>query len=508
MEPKITRNDISTGAMRDFARLSGRQALLLALLLAALLVALALTNAAHAAPHTEYVVTSALNSNVCDANACTLRGAINAANANPGQDTIKFNLPDAACNTGACLITLNSQLPVLTDSVIIDGYTQSGASPNTLAVGNDAVLRVMLKANTNMNGFVVQGDQSEIRGLAMTGFGIAIQLDSHSNIVEGNFIGTNVTGTGAGSKNTAAVWVNGGEHNRIGGTTAAARNLFSGNDIGIVIDGKYAVVQGNYVGTNASGTAAILNQEGIRALGGHSATIGGAGKLARNVIAANDNLGIYLTNSAKAFTIQNNFIGIGADGKAALGNYVGIVIDGLSINNVIRANRIANNVTQAVRINDSGAPANNAVITRNAIYNNGGLGIDIKNDGVTPNDAGDGDTGPNYLQNFPVVKKAFTRNGKTIVRGVLLSQPNETYRIELFLNVDCNAAEPNDYGEGKKFLGAVNVTTDAMGKAKFKLIKNKAYPVGRLVTATATYQYQNYPDATSEFSKCVAITAQ
>lgn len=505
MEPRLTNNDIANGTLRDFPALTPRQILFALSFLVAILALLFLAPATHAAPDAKYTVNTILDNTTCDAGLCSLRGAILAANATAGKDTIKFNIPDGSCSLGTCTIGLNSALPFITAPVIIDGYTQPGASANTLTIGNDAHLRIRLNANVAMNGLVVQADNSVIRGLVMNNFTIAIHLQSDNNRVEGNFIGTNSTGTGVGGKNTIGIYVD-GESNRIGDTTAAARNLISGNDIAILIANKYTNVQGNYIGTDAAGMNAVLNQEGIRLTGGHSSVIGGKGKLGRNVISGNDNVGIYIQNGAQATTMQNNLIGLTANAKGALGNNgSGIIIDGVSSNNLIMRNKIANNNGAGIRINDSGAPASNAVITRNSIFDNDALGIDLKNNGVTLNDAGDNDTGPNYLQNFPVIEAVNSATGTTTIKGQLNSKPGESYRIEFFISPECNLGDPNNYGEGKKYVGTADVKAKANGTAKFKFIKNKSYPSGQFITATATHLFDGYPDYTSEFSQCYML---
>ena len=510
METKITRNEISNRTLRDFSVLSGRQALWLTMILATLLLALVLASSAHASPNVDLVVNNAgdiLQDGVCDAAQCTLREAINAANATTGvKETIKFNIPNtpAFCSVGICTITTNSALPFITDPVVIDGYTQPGASANTQVVGNDAALRIRLKPNGAQNGLVIQGGNSQVRGLVFNDYVIAIHLDSNNNTIAGNFIGTNVAGTAAGGKNTVGIY-DGGDENVIGGNTAAARNLISGNDVALTLAGRYSKVQGNYIGTNAQGLAAIPNQEGILTQDGHSVLIGGKGKLARNIISGNGETAISLANSVGGYTVQGNLLGVGADGKTALGNESAIYIAGLSSNHLIKANKIANNSNFVVHIANGGVGATNAVITRNSIYNNDDLGIDLGGAGVQMNDADDSDTGPNYLQNFPVVNFAKAANGKTTIKGQLTSRPNETYRIEFFVNPSCNDAAPNDYGEGKKYIGAVTVTTNAQGIAKFKFIKNKIFGTSSYLTTTATHLYQGVPEYTSEFSKCFTI---
>jgi hypothetical protein len=130
-----------------------------------------------------------------DSGAGSLRQAILDANANAGADTIVFNIPGTSIKT----IHLLSELPAITEQVTIDGYTQPGASPNTLAVGDNAVLKIQIEGSAPPNtakGLTVNADNTTIRGLVLNRFGdSAILLTRSFNVVEGNFIGTNAAGT-------------------------------------------------------------------------------------------------------------------------------------------------------------------------------------------------------------------------------------------------------------------------------------------------------------------------
>jgi hypothetical protein len=133
----------------------------------------------------------------------------------------------------------------------------------------------------------------------------------------------------------------------------------------------------------------------------------------------------------------------------------------------------------------------------NAIHDNGGLGIDLADDGLTPNDPGDADTGSNHRQNFPVLTAAVT-GGSTQVQGNLNSLPGITFRLEFFSDTTCTAG-----AEGRTFLVAQDVTTDSGGNAAFSVTPPSPVPAGRAVTATATDPAGN----TSEFAACVAVQA-
>ena len=134
----------------------------------------------------------------------------------------------------------------------------------------------------------------------------------------------------------------------------------------------------------------------------------------------------------------------------------------------------------------------------NTIYNNGRLGIDLGNDRVTPNDTGDSDTGPNNLQNFPVLTHATIVGGNLKVRGSLNSTANTTFRIEVFAN---SAADSSGYGEGQRYLGSFDVTTDGSGNVNFAHVFTASITPGEKISATATNLTTNN---TSEFAQCYA----
>ena len=157
------------------------------------------------------------------------------------------------------------------------------------------------------------------------------------------------------------------------------------------------------------------------------------------------------------------------------------------------ANTIAFNGLDGVEIN--GSSAGNEV-SRNSIFSNAGLGVDLGNDGVTPNDARDTDEGPNTLQNKPIIRSAKTVSGKTTIKGKLNSTPNKTYTIEFYSNPKGN--------EGKKFIGETSVTTRRDGLRSFTFTPSRAVAVGQTITATAT---RNSTGDTSEFSAPKKVVA-
>ena len=158
-------------------------------------------------------------------------------------------------------------LPAITDPVTLNGYTQPGSSSNTLAVGDDAVLQIELSGVTSGGtGIAITGGGSTIRGLVIHNFAPAMTMDTAGgNTVAGNFIGTDATGTVAlGNSGFGTVAVSGVSDNHIGGATPADRNLISGNggSFAVLLSGASAssnFVQGNYIGVDVTGTAALAN---------------------------------------------------------------------------------------------------------------------------------------------------------------------------------------------------------------------------------------------------------
>ncbi len=191
--------------------------------------------------------------NALDSGAGSFRAALTQVNAdaNPGTDKIKF----AISGTGPFVIQPLTALPAITHPVVIDGYTQAGAQPNTLAVGDNAVLMVQLDGTLAgaVDGLAISAGGSTVKGLSITNFVNSIDLTSGGNdAIQGNFLG--LTPGGQTGVQGSAVIVNGAGGNEIGGTSSAARNVIDGNAYGVEISGPNNSVQGNYVDSDPSGT--------------------------------------------------------------------------------------------------------------------------------------------------------------------------------------------------------------------------------------------------------------
>ena len=254
-------------------------------------------------------------------------------------------------------------------------------------------------------------------------------------------------------------------------------------------------IEGNWIGLDATGNAALPNRYGVWIDGAAQTLVGGD---FGNAIGGN-NAGVLIQDaSATGNTIASNVIGLGIDGLTAVGNGSGIQIEDASNNTIgglAGGNVIRYNLTGILV---SGASTGNSILS-NQISDNLGLGIDLfGTSGVTANDTDDPDTGANDLQNFPVLTSAVSDEGDTSVDGTLNSTPSSSFTVQLFANSACDTSL---HGEGDLLVGTVDVNTDATGDGSFTVSIGDR-PVGTVITATAT----NAAGSTSEFSECRTVT--
>lgn len=474
---------------------------------AATVLSALLAPAAWAATITVNDSSDALHSSGCAATGtgtCSLRDAMTFANSNPGADLIRFNIPGFGLHT----ITPTSSFPVLNDDagVTIDGYSQPGSIPNTLFFGDNAVLQIEIDGSSTPSGgsgMISATSNNTIRGLVMNRYLIAdcVAVFGDNNVIEGNFLGTDPTGLIA-RPCRGALQV-GGMNNVIGGPNPASRNVLVAQSLNVVdlVFGS-SVFQGNYVGTNRTGTAGLGSPFHGVTISGDGNVIGGDTPGAGNLISGNGAMvgdGILILSSNN--TVAGNLIGTNAmgDGPIPNGGY-GIHVIENTFNNSIRGNLIAFNELAGVKVGHfSDAISSRNAISANSIRSNGGLGIDLGNEGVTANDHCDPDTGPNNLQNFPVLLSAAPGTASIAIRGTLDSAPSTSYRIEFFSNPVCDSS---GHGEGQTFLGSTLVTTDPSCGASFNVTLPVSVGPREKLTATATDPDGN----TSEFSACISVS--
>lgn len=411
---------------------------------------------ARIAPATIWV-TSVADSIALDG-AVTLREAITAANTNQpagdapagdaGLDTVGFNIPGA----GVHAIALLSALPAISEAVILDATTQPGAVQNP-TFNNPYQPLIALNGKNVGGGFPIPGlklvgNGTTVKGLAFHDFsGAGILVESDGNVIARNYIGLNPESAFRAAGNHGnGITVN-GDANLIGSRT----DNFDGNHIwnnagdGLEINGSDNVALGNFIGV----------EQTIH------------GMIAR-------------PNGGDGVSITGSFNHIGHDPNVGAGTSA-------------LANFISNNQGAGIRV--TGAAQGNYLV-HNFIRSNAGLGIDLGRDGVTANDPGDSDAGPNGLQNFPVITEVLRVDTHTDVLGTLNSTPNSAFTVHLHL-----AGKPDGAGDGEgDFLGAVPVTTDAAGNATFSYrIGHSSNTYSLILSATAIDEDGN----TSEFSPAV-----
>jgi hypothetical protein len=371
---------------------------------------------------------------------CTFRAAVTQANIRSGPETINFDVrnADGSCPT---LVTIEApagatgyRIDDKSGRVVIDGYTQCGASPNTLAIGGNAVIKVELKGNRtkDVNGISIYSANNIVRGLAIYNWDFQLKLmygGANDNRIEGNFLGTNAantfqfeTSSTFGEQHHEGVRIQGGgdgaARNIIGGTTPAARNIISGNrKDGVKIQGVGARdnrIIGNYIGLKQNGVTPLRNfSDGVDfEYGVKSNWLGGLAPEERNVISGNYSDGIEISHDpgTQFNSVVGNYFGLTADGTRATsyGNsQTAIAFEDAVDSNYAYNNVIGGNGTSGIFFFILG--------TRNEVHHNK---IGVAADGITPLPNGfqtsyDGQSPPYY-----------ERNGITIMGG---SQYNKIY---------------------------------------------------------------------------------
>ncbi|HEV7571716.1 MAG TPA: LamG-like jellyroll fold domain-containing protein [Thermoanaerobaculia bacterium] len=422
--------------------------------------------------------------------------------------SIVFNLPGAQRT-----ITPPTALPAITAAnVTIDATTQPGYSGTPL-VTLDGSSNPNPSAGLKLSG---GGDSVKGLSIVRFQ-GSAIVIDTAGNdVVSANYLGLHTDGLTPGQNAGEGVLVT-TANNTIGGLNAATRNVISGNfGSGVVLKGLTATgntVRGNYIGLNAAGTSNVANiTDGIQLLlGASNNIIGGTSAADRNVISGNNNSGIYITGSAGAVCSGNlisaNFIGTDAAGTASIGNTAGVYLGTFVTGNTIggttagTGNTIVSNTTG---ITFDGPGDGNAILG-NTIAGNSGMTIDLGSNGPTANDAGDADSGPNGFQNTAVFVDA-SMAGSTLTAHVNVDSASIAntagVRVELFKS-DASGVHALSLIASQCFAGNA-LTGVAM------TVNSAPVVIGDKLVATATSYTDaacsTIADGTSEFSAAATIT--
>lgn len=366
-----------------------------------------------------------------------------------------------------------------------------------------------------------------------SGRGIDINAGG-SALIAGNLIGTNAAGTGDLGNLGHGVQIVNSSNSTVGGTTAGARNIISGNNgSGIFIVGDIGtpasnnVISGNYIGVDSTGNAELQNSGSGVTIQDSINTVGGTTTGARNVISGNGVNGVSIsTTLATGNTVAGNYIGIGANGTTSIpNNNNGVQFSSGAFGNTIggtgvtpgvcngACNIIANNGVATAQSARAGIYADQTAGTRNSfrqnsIFMNGvnptDIGIDIGPSAATANDANDPDLGANDLQNAPVLNSANTAG---VVGGTLNSTPNTIFGIDYYRN---DATDTAVLAEARTYIGSASATTDASGNTTLSFSAGPTtLTAGQFVTATATTiggSAQAVGD-TSELSNAQAVIA-
>ncbi len=485
-------------------------------------------------------VTSAADNTTADG-LCTLREAILAVNAAAASadcpatgaawgtnDSIAFTVPGG----GVQVLQPTSGYPALVRRVTVDGFTQPGASANTIAAGaypNATGLNTQIQIELDGSAlggtahgllFDVGSSNSVVRGLAIVNFGsgaagIRINTSVNGVLVGGNFIGWHADGTTRGA-NTHGVSIGTSFAVVVGNSAPSNRNLIAAGAGGsgvLASEAGNLIVEGNLIGVDRNGAqgGGVTPGAGITL---QELTIASVGN---NVVANHSNDGITL-QGAKNTIVAGNTIGEGVGGVLLGNGGRGILITNgptlAATGNQIHDNGIAASAIDGIQVLGNatlGDPTANR-LDNNVIHASSGLGINLKPVGetgsqVTPNDALDPDGGPNGQQNFPVITSAqVNANGSISVAFTLNSTPSTTFDISAYANGACNAS---GQGEGRYRSGLNNtpVGTNASGQATGTITVAAPLPAGWGAGAFVALLANQSGDGTSEFSACAPVAA-
>ena len=503
-----------------------------------------------------FTVNSAADTNngICDFLDCTLREAINDANSTPGHDFILFQIGVGGSET----IFPLTPLP----DIVERGHDRRNHPDGLRRRAADQARRSVRRRPGGERAGPSAAGGTTIRGLAIGSFDTGIMLlGSGGNTVAANYLGIDAGGSFA-QGNDIGIGVS-SPGNTIGGTTAADRNVISGNSsMGIEIaSGTGNTVVGNFVGTDASGNFTVPNGIGVF-VGSDDNTIGTVedGATGRNVISGNSGVGLQISDGSQN-SIDGNYIGTDAEGTSAVPNVNGgvhVFAASSASSNTASANIISGNGAYGVLLstteingvgnneffenligtdvsgkNPLGNTGPGVLIARdgvigqtqitdntiaynskgivaetntarnrfqgNSIHDNASIGIDLNDDGVTANDAGDADTGANGLVNFPVLETVDRNaNGTIHVTGSYDgSLPSSFYALDFYSSPSCHSS---GFGEGTKLLGTVSTQPGSFDSGT---LLTEYVSSGSAITATATDTF----GATSEFSACFTVPA-
>ena len=424
------------------------------------------------------------------------------------------------------------------DAIDLRGISNVTIQGNTIGVAVSRGIVLDNVSNVAIGG-TSAGTGNTIGGNG--GDGINVRNNSSAITIHGNLIQPITTAYGTFDNAGHGIALENVSNVTIGNGTAGGRNVIGGNRRrGIQGTGTNSAItiNGNFIGTDATGNVAVTNgqNEGSTRKDAISFDAGTVSNLSirNNVIGGYGAALVEVWNiNSTGVTIQGNAIGVGANGTSQIvsGNiedliYIGgsprghadLLIGGSGTG---QGNTLAFSSRSGIRIDSTGSNiqvigntirdntrngiylvnTSRAAMVSNRIYANGMTGIDLGENGVTTNDAGDGDSGPNDLLNFPQITAVRVAGAAQLQYNVTLDAPAAAsgYRIEFFAN---SAADPSGFGEGERYLGHVDIS-HAGGSQTYmgQLTTQVPIAVGDIISATATRRTAGGTwDTTSEFS--------
>jgi parallel beta-helix repeat protein len=438
---------------------------------------------------------------------------------------------------GGAASTEGNQITSNNDAIDMRSVSNIRIRGNTLArapgrgIWLENVSNVTIGGTAGSEGNIIGGNGSD---------GINLRSNSSNVSILGNLIQPVTITGGTFANNDHGIWIENVSNVNIGDGTAAGRNVIGGNRRrGIWGSGTNSgvTINGNYIGTDATGNVAVASgqNEGTATKDAISFDAGGSFTglaILNNVIGGYESALLEAWNSTgNGLTIQGNSIGVGANGTSqivsgnaedliyigsgsysnvliggsaagqgnvlAFSNRSGIRLESTGSNIQVIGNTIRNNTRNGVYLVGS----TRAALVSNRIYANSMIGIDLGENGVTANDAGDGDSGANDLLNFPQISSVNVKGSNQLQYGFTLDAPAATsgYRVEFFAS---SAADPSGFGEGERYLGHVDIAHGG-GTQSYSgtLTTLTGVAIGDIIAATATRRTAAGAwDTTSEFS--------
>jgi len=418
----------------------------------------------------------------------SLRWAIEQANASAGADSIIFDI----AGSGTQNIGLGTTLPTITDTVSIDGTTQTGWIEQTF-------MPIVIDGNGGGGDgltFSSTADGSEVRGLIIrdfSGSGIHIQSGSTGNTIAGNWIGRfNNDGNGstafdntvsgnyfstridgntmldAGARAYGVVISNNANNNTVGGLTQSHGNVIAGVDRGVeVIDSSNNTILNNRIGLGADGTSVMrIEIIGILVMNAHNTNIGAAFN-GNTVVSSVTNVDHVFLLETSNTVVQGNYIGISSTGAIGGSGGSGVWVNraiGMSIGGTQAGEGNVIAYSDDAGVDVAGATSEQVSIRGNSIYGSRTLGIDLGFDGPTSNDIDDVDSGPNGFQNWavPVSAESSSSGGLDYVIDTT-TLANGVYTVDFYASTDLDGGQV----EGARYLGGVSGVPDGVSAHSF-----------------------------------------